>query len=632
VARTDPPADATGSPLPVPKVNHAAAVARRDTGSGLPVASGPALLKPTPAVAAVLPDPPHRYARRAAVIARLAAVFITLGLAAVMGRVVQLQIVPPPKIARLIGSQTSQMALPARRGPLLDRTGRVIATTRVTHRLFVDPLLIEEAGTFSERVGYTLGYDPVEIEKTISQRLNSRYVVIDPDVSEERMALLKNFHPSGLATQPWLDRTYPHGSLAGQVVGFVGFEGQGLEGVERVFQKEVTGHRGRIRYLRDAEHRPLWVVSDAYQPPADGHAVRLSLDLTVQLIAERELRATCEEFAAESGQIIVMQPYTGEVLAMANCPTFDPNDLATSKAAQRRNRCVTDAFEPGSTFKPFIWSIATEGGYAKAQEIIDCGPGFYVAKSGRKLHDAHGHGRITWDDVLVKSSNIGMAIVGQRMGPAKLFEAMQRFGFGRVTGSGLPGESPGIVNPLKKWSGYSETSVTMGQEVAVTPMQVATAFCVFANGGMLVTPSLIALEPDEPLAAAPIYERVLSQWAADRTRHVLRRVVTDGTGRKVDSPAFDIFGKTGTAQVPDRKHGGYMEGQYVAGFVGGAPYDHPRIVVACFIQRPDKRKGHYGGIVAGPAVRRVIEQTLVYLGTQPSEPQPIARPTLLARQ
>ena len=592
----------------------------------------PPLLKPAPAVASPAIEEPCRYARRAIVVARLAAVVISLGLGAVLGRVVQLQTAPPAKVGRLIGSQTSQMGLPARRGLLLDRNGRVVAATRVAHRLFVDPLLIEEQVTFSERVGYTLGYDPVEVEKTISRRLNSRYVVLDPDLSDERMALLKEFHPSGLATQPWLQRTYPHGALAGQVVGFVGFEGQGLEGAERVFQKEVSGQRGRIRYLRDAEHRPLWVVSDAYQAPADGKSVRLSLDLTVQLIAEKELRAACDQFAAESGQIVVMQPFTGEVLAMANYPTFDPNDLATSKAAQRRNRCVTDAFEPGSTFKPFIWSIATEGGYAKSPEIIDCGPGFYVAKSGRRLHDAHGHGRITWDQVLSKSSNIGMAIVGQRLGQAKLLDAMQRFGFGRVTGSGLPGESPGIVNPLKKWTSYSQTSVTMGQEVAVTPMQVAAAFCAFANGGLLVAPSLIALGPNEPLATAPIYERVLSQWAADRTRLVLRQVVTDGTGKLANSPAFDIFGKTGTAQVPDRKHGGYMEGHYVAGFVGGAPYDRPRIVVACFIHRPDKRKGHYGGIVAGPAVRRVIEQTLVYLGTPPTEPQPLARPTLLARQ
>ncbi len=547
-----------------------------------------------------------------------------------LGRVIQLQAFPPARLAGLIDSQRSRTTLHARRGNLLDRRGRVLAATRLSRRLFVDPKLIEDPATFAEHVGYTLGYDPASIERKISDRDDRRYVPIDHRLSEARLRILKGFHLPGLATEPRLVRDYPYGPLAGQVIGFVGFDGDGLEGLERSFNTRLAGEPGTLSYLRDAARKPLWVERRTYRAPADGQPIRLSLDATIQSIAETQLAQTCDRYAAHSGQMVVMDPQTGQVLAMANYPHFDPGRFSQTKPQDRRNRCVTDVFEPGSTFKALIWAKASEAGFAKPDEMIDCTKGgYYVSPKGRVLRDAHAHGRITWDDVLVKSSNIGMAIVGQRMGIERLHKTVKLFGFGAKTGSGLPGEVRGIVNPLRRWNHYSETSVPMGQEVAVTALQLARAYCTIANGGVLVTPTILA-DGADPQAAhdQPIYELVLHPAAAAHTRRVLRRVVTEGTGRKANSPYYEIFGKTGTAQVPDRVNGGYLPKQYVASFVGCAPLDRPRLVVVAVIHRPDPSIGYYGGTVSAPSAMRVIEQSLAYLGVEPTQ-QPL--PVRLAR-
>jgi cell division protein FtsI/penicillin-binding protein 2 len=574
--------------------------------------------------------PPVDTARRALLLSRVFAGVITLGMAAVLGRVGFLQLNTPPRIAPLIDSQRSGSELLARRGTILDRHGRAIAVTRIVPRLFVDPLLIDDPGTFSERVGYGMGYDPAWVEQTVNQRLHSRYVVIDQALTDDRIERFAGLKIPGLAIQSRLIRDYPQGPTAGQVVGFVGMDGKGLEGLELTLDKRLVGSSGRLRYWRDARRRPLWVRQDGYQPPTDGQAVRLSLDVTISAIAEQELAIACEQYDARAGEMIVMHPVTGEILAMANWPPSDPRDAGNSDPDIRRNRSVTDAFEPGSTFKPFVWAAATELNLARPDEMIDCHNGFYVSPKGRRLRDAHGYGRLTWEEVLIKSSNIGMAIVGQRMGSAKMHSAIGAFGFGSRPGSKLPGEAAGIVNPLGSWTHYSQTSVPMGQEVAVTALQLTRAFCTLANGGLLVTPTLTPYDTPEgapdgtPDSAPAIYERVLSRRIADHTRDVLRRVVTEGTGRKADSSLYAIFGKTGTAQVADTENGGYLEGKYNSVFVCGAPFDDPQIVVLCAIHEPTKAKGYFGGIVAAPPARAVVEQTLTYLTVPLSQPPALA--------
>ncbi len=564
-----------------------------------------------------------RHARRVFVAGSLLLAMMALAMLGILVRVVLLQTQPPAPVAELIDTQRSTVELRGRRGTLLDRHGRALAVTKPATTLFVDAKLITEPATFAERVGHGLGYDPARVEMTLAARPDSRYIVLDRRLDDERLArLAQSQMPAGVSASTHLVREYPHGSLASQVIGFVGAEGAGLEGLERTFDRELSGVAGRMSYLRDASRRPLWIDQTTYHPPTDGKPVRLALDITLQAIAEGELAAAASQYGAQSGQIVVMQPHTGQVLAMANYPSFDPARLASARPEQWRNRAVTDVFEPGSIFKPFVWAPATSQAVADSNELIDCTTsGLWVTPVGRRLRDAHPNGLQTWDGVLTVSSNIGMAKVALRMGARRMFAAVRSFGFGQSTGSGLPGEVGGLVTPLNKWTHYSVTSVCMGQEIAVTPLQITRAMCVIANGGNMVAPTLVARDARPAAGEIPVLERILTPQAAAHTRQVLRRVVTDGTGRKANSPLYSIFGKTGTAQIADRVRGGYLPDQYVGSFICGAPVDDPQIVVGVFIHRPNKAKGYYGGIIAAPAAMRVVEQSLIYMGVPP-QPNP----------
>ncbi len=573
---------------------------------------------PLPALRDRLRDPDESLNRRPVWVARIAFAALTLLMLGLLGRVVQLQVWPDAQVAALTDTQTSRMALMGRPGAILDRRNRPLAVTRVARRLFIDPQLIIDRNTFSERVGYSLDYDPVMIEKTLAARDHSRYIVIDARLSDERVDRLAEVDLPGLATEPVLVRDYPQGALAGQLVGFVGVDGHGLDGLELALNSRLAAAPGALRYLRDHRRNPLWVDAHGYTPHTDGYKVRLSIDLTLQAMAEQRLAAAVEQYNAEAGQMIIMDPTTGEVLAMANTPTFDPNRFQDADPQFRRNRCVTDAFEPGSIFKPLVWAALTDLGLARPTEKIDCtDAGYWRTPYRRTLRDARGIGTVDWDTVLIKSSNIGMAKVAHRTSLANLHRVVRAYGFGQTTGSQLPGEIDGLVQPLRAWTQYSQSSIPMGQEIAVTALQITRAFCVLANDGLLVTPTIEYVDRSDPHLAL-IQERVISSATAAHTRAVLRRVVTEGTGRKANSDRYALFGKSGTAQLPDFENGGYHQDRYVSSFIAGAPLDAPRLVTLCVLHDPDRSIGHYGGTVAAPAVRDVMEQALAYLGIPPS--------------
>ncbi|NBB84096.1 MAG: hypothetical protein GVY28_11905 [Alphaproteobacteria bacterium] len=552
-------------------------------------------------------DPRRRQLDRSLLLAGAVAVCLTLALLALVGRVAQLQHAPPEPLDEAAGSRRSQAPLIARRGALLDRRGRTLAVSEVGLRLFVDPKLIDDHRRFAIELARRIGDDPARIDRRIGRRADSRYVVIDPLLKARLVARIQDYDHPAVGLNKRLVRHYPQHTLAGQVVGFVGAEHIGLEGLEYELESTLCGRPGRVRYLRDVRRRPVWVEPGDYQPPEHGRDVRLSIDAVVQALAERHLADACEKYHAPRGEAVVLDPANGQVLAMANYPAFDPRQGGRTDPNVRRNRCVTDAYEPGSVFKPFVYAAATGAGVVDPDERIDCTEaGFFVTSAGRRLHDAHGHGTLDWAGVLVNSSNIGMAKVGLRLGAEHMYDAVRRFGFGSPTGSGLPGESPGIVNPLSRWNHYSITSVPMGQEIAVTPIQMAAAFSAFANGGLVPTPAVRAAD-----SAEPIFTPAIDADVADATRRTLRRVVTEGTGRRAQSDKYRIWGKTGTAQVPDRTHGGYID--YTANFICGAPLNRPRVIVLVTVHRPDKSIGHYGGVVAAPAARQIVEQTLEYL-------------------
>ena len=560
--------------------------------------------------------------RRLSWTARAVVITLTLVFVGLLGRVYQLQAHPDPHIEALQESQIGTAHMAAMRGGLIDRTGRVLAATRVGYRLFCDPLFIEDRTIFAETVAYELGYNPAHLDMKLSGRSHKRYVLLDDRMNDEQVDRFKGLDLPGIYMEPITVRDYPQGALAGTLLGFVGRDGDGLEGLERYWEERLLAKPGSFKFMRDYKRRRMWVNGEDYVPFEDGENIRLSIDAYIQRVCEEELKATVEKFGAKSGQIIVMQPHTGEVLAIATYPTYDPNNFGDVEDEQRRNRPVTDVFEPGSIFKPFIWAGLTEMKVVRPNERIDTTTsGAWVMPNGRRLRDVRGKGLISWHEVLKYSSNIGMAKGAVRVDIEDIYNIMRSFGFGKTSGIDLPGEVGGLLtmHEHKGAQSYSHGSWPMGQEIGVTGIQMVRAMSVLANGGVMVQPRIEAWRPAGDGETTTNPQRVVSQRTAEATLYAMRDSVLSGTGKKANSPYYDFWGKTGTAQLPNFESGGYHQDRYVSSFLGGAPLENPKLVVGCFIQDPDKSVGHYGGIVAAPAVRNVVERSLIYLGV-PTNP------------
>lgn len=551
-------------------------------------------------------------------------VFIMIaGLGVLLVRVAQMKLRPDPQLAQVVSPRLSTLSELGRRGDLLDARHRLLATSTVAYRLFVDPTMVSDTQTVAVDIAKAIGADPVQIDRRILQRPGRRYVVIDHELEDWQAQAIRQAKLSGVGLQPRLVRHNPHGEIGAGVIGKVGFEHAGLAGMELLFEETLAPHDGRLTYLRDANRRALWIDPKAHRPRVDGRNVQLSIDLVIQQFVEERLGQAVTKFNAGGGRAIVLDCRSGEILAM--CDVLNPrpgwDEVTTDPgrdihAALGRNRCVTDPYEPGSTFKPFVWAVATELGKAQPEEVLPTpsAPAYRTSR-GRRIRDSHYHGPVSWQTVLVKSINSGMAIVAERMSHDELQGAVAKFGFGRKTGCGLPGESAGLVTSSANWSHYTQTSVPMGHEIAVTPVQMVRAFSVFARDGTLPTLRITAQTPQGEMY--PVRHQVIPAEVAQLVRSVLREVMLQGTGRRAQSDQYRIFAKSGTAQLPKPDGGGYFEDRYVSSFIGGAPLENPRIVVLCIMDDPDKALGHYGGAIAGPVVRDIIDYTLTYLGVQP---------------
>ena len=419
-------------------------------------------------------------------------------------------------------------------------------------------------------------------------------------------------------------RDYTSDQIGSLIIGKVGFEHTGQGGAEHRFDARLSPRDGNVRYLRDAAGRPLWIEPSGYVDEQHGRHVRLSIDLVIQEIAERRLRQAVEDVNAVGGRMIVLDPRSGEVLAM--CDVLRAPDgreaLITDPDRDKhpslgRNRCAIDFYEPGSTFKPFIWSVATERGKAKPDEMLPTptGPPGYRTSFGRVIRDSHYYGPSTWEKVLIKSMNTGMAMVAQRFTHREMQEILRAWGFGNITGAGVPGESKGLITDPKNWNDYSQTSVSFGHEICVTPLQMVQAFSAFARDGSM--PQIRFTAAADDTVVVPVVRRVIKPETAHQTRELMHRVMHEGTGRRAISEKYTMFGKSGTAQMVKPEGGGYFENRYTSGFIAGAPLNSPRIVVLCVIDDPDKTINHWGGEVAGQPVRDVIDQVLGYLGVPP---------------
>jgi cell division protein FtsI/penicillin-binding protein 2 len=551
---------------------------------------------------------------------------IIVTLAVQLGRVAQLKLAPDPRLGAVVGSPISTRPELTRRGDILDRRGRVIATSTIGFRLFVDPTLVDDLSTIAVELADVLKIDPVEVDRRIIPRVDRRYVVIEHLLEEWQVDAIRHARLRGVGLEPRFVRHYPHDEVGANLAGMVGFEHTGLAGFEHVFDNDLAPSPGRLTFLRDVRRRALWIDPTGYEPGRPGEQRRLSIDLVVQEIAERRLREAVLEFNAGGGRLVVLNVLTGEILALADALHPEPRPEAAAyfndplrgvHPALGRNRCVTDPYEPGSTFKPFIWAVATELGHARPENVLKTpAPGsVHRTSRGRSIRDAFNHVDADWRTVLMKSLNSGMAIVAERMSDREMQDAVRRFGFGSRTHCGLPGETAGIVTGPLQWSHYSQTSVAMGHEIAVTPVQMVRAFAAFARDGTLPRLRMIATAPADHEIA--IIQRAISEDVALLTRATMRDAMTEGTGRRAQSTLYQLFAKSGTAQLPRKDGRGYHENRYVASFIAGAPFTDPRIVVLCVLDDPDRTRGHFGGTIAGPVVRDVIDETLTYLGVPP---------------
>ncbi|MHC4989740.1 MAG: peptidoglycan D,D-transpeptidase FtsI family protein [Planctomycetota bacterium] len=550
-----------------------------------------------------------------------------VGLALLLARVVQLKIIPDAQLAAAAGSSTSQRTELQCRGRLLDRRGRIIAASTLGHRLFIDPQAVQDRYTIAVDVARLIDGDPIEMDRKLSSRPDSRYVVVDELLESWQVDAIRASGLAGVGLDPRLVRHYPHAPVGRQIIGIVGRDHIGLNGMECLFEDELRQRDGRLTYLRDARRRPMWVSPEDYQPGVQGEDVRLSLDIVVQDAAERHLQAAVERYNAGGGRLVVLDCRSGELLAMADVlrtrpgweeQTVDPvRDIDPGLA---RNRCITDPYEPGSTFKPFIWAAATHLGRVDMQEQLPTPPKYaYRTSRGRVIRDSHYIENADWLTVLLHSINSGMAIVAERMSHAEMQQAISDFAFGHRTNCDLPGESPGIVTTPRQWSHYTQTSVCMGHEIAVTPLQMVRAFAVFARDGSM--PLLRISAAVDERDQYQFVRQVIPEWLAGTVRDAMRQVMERGSGHRARSDRYQLFGKSGTAQLPKKEGGGYHENRYVSSFIAGAPFENPRLVVLCVIDDPDRSRGHFGGAIAGPVVRDVMDEVLTYLGEPADVPE-----------
>lgn len=565
--------------------------------------------------------------RAAAILIVLCGLFVAL-----LGRVAYLQTYGRQQtIRRADRQQHQQMVLSARPGSIYDSNGLLMAATVQTQTCYIDPKFLTDR--FQEdgkslvqmddaiaKLAALIDKEPFELSQLISDRQSARYVRIADNLDEQTCLAIRKLKIPGVGLLPANARYYPMGSIAAHVIGTRAKDGKGLEGLELKFDKVLTGKDGFVRELKDAARRPIASLAEDYLPPQHGQHIVLTIDANIQMIAEQEIDAACRQFKAKRGEVIVMDPQTGDVLAMANWPTFNPQNLEDSTPDVRRNRCLTDPYEPGSTIKPFIAGPALAWNFTRPDEIFPVRGPTYITPYGRRVTDVHGYPQLAFWDVLVKSSNIGMSMLGERMGNKNLQRALAGMGFGKATGIELPGEDPGRLNPLSRWTRYSTESVSQGYELMVTPLQLARGFCTYANGGKLVKPHLIkgVLDPTGNLIARSqlvdprTLPQVIDPDSAIQIRRILSDVVVRGTATGNRSKTWNIFGKTGTAHISQGKNG-YNDSKYTSSFVGGAPLENPRLVVTMIIHEPDKSIAHYGGTVSAPAACRLIERTLGYL-------------------
>ena len=615
---------------------------------------------------------------------RLVLLALLLGVAfAGLGyRLVDLQVLRNQELSAKARHNTRrEFLLEPRRGDILDAKGNLLATSAFVKTVCADPALIgNRQAEVARAVAPLLQVNEGELLQRLTPRLvrntngaisTNHYVVLKRKVQVEtwqkiQMAMTnlsfgldeknlprreREFYRDlrrGAIKVETLDdqlRVYPNQTLAAHVLGYVGtddreldgrrlMETSGKDGIERRFDAELAGVRGWRVTETDRPGRELVRMREQDVEPRDGLNVVLTIDSVVQNIVESALAEAKEKHSPLSISGIVVRPRTGEILAMATLPNFDPNHLDKASADARRNRVIADVAEPGSTFKIVVVSGALNDGVVRLSDTFDCEHGrFHFA--GRMLRDSHPHGVLSVENIISKSSNIGAAKVGIKMGESRLYDYIRDYGFGTPTGLWLPGEVSGIVHPVKKWSKVSISRIPMGQGIAVTSLQMMMAMCAIANKGVLMRPMIVDRLEDRDHVVADKYapqrvRRVISEAAAEQMVTSLKTVVSpDGTAPKSALAHYTVAGKTGTAQKSGGPEG-YLKDKFFASFIGFFPADNPELCISVVMDEPIREQGYYGGDIAAPVFKQIAEAVANYLNIRPEDGEAVPVPSTIA--
>lgn len=545
--------------------------------------------------------------------------FFVLVAAAIIGRLFSLQVAGHQRLsARATEQLTEEIQFLPKRGIIADRAGRRLAVDVEVESVYAVPSQVADKRAVARHLAAATGKDPGRYLKELDKKRS--FVWLERRVTP---ALV-----SGITARGWKGvgflkenrRFYPQREFGAQVLGIAGMDNQGLSGLELAYDRELWREAVVVMAEQDAFGKDIMASGPPLEALREGDELRLTLDEVIQFIAQEELGRGVESAGAAGGSIVVLDPRSGEVLAMANAPFFNPNEPAACTQAAMRNRSIGDALEPGSILKTFLLSAALEERVVTRETTFDCENGVMPFQGGA-LHDVHPYSVLAVNDIIGKSSNIGSTKIALRLGAETYHRYLKSFGFGDKTGIDLPGEAVGMLRPVARWSGRSIASVAIGQEVSVTPLQMATAFAAAVNGGVLWRPHLARelVSPEGAVLKRFEPQKVRQVISAETSRQVVEtlvHVVEEGTGKPAAVEGYAVGGKTGTAQKYDPSLKTYSSQKYLASFVGMAPARDPRVVVLVMIDEP--QGAIYGGSVAGPVFQKVVQRTLRYLNV-PSE-------------
>ena len=541
----------------------------------------------------------------------------SLFLAVICGKAAYLQIYHGPWLSDMAAGQyEASVKSSGKRGTIYDRKMSELAVSIPVTSIAAYPKQLKNTARAAASIAKPLKINRRSLQKRLQSKKS--FVWIKRQATPREVEQVKKLNIDGIGFIPEYNRFYPQKTLAAQVIGFTGVDGEGLEGVEHYYNRTLKGSTSERTFLRDAFGHRI-VSDDKVTPDFSGHNLILTIDQSVQFIVEKTLEDTVKEYEASGGMVIVMQPKTGAILAMAQYPDFNPNDYRNFKTDHWRNRAVTDAIEPGSTMKIFSATAAIESGGLSPHTIFFCENGSY--RIGRKIvRDIKAHGWLSLQQIIKYSSNIGVIKLSEDIGAERLYKTLKQFGFGSKTGFDAPGETPGSLLHYRKWRRMDTSAIAFGYGVAVSPLQLVTAVSAIANKGVLVQPYLVSHITDRENQvihsfASRKMQRVISEDSAKTIRNILRTVVGEGgTGARAALDGYSVCGKTGTAKKLG-EDGTYSSKNYVASFIGFTPADDPAICVLVIIDEPSKE--YYGGIVSAPAFRRIAQETLNYLNVHP---------------